>query len=153
VRSRILLSDGAFLLVAGTVQVVLELLGYFAGRGIWGHVLAHSPYTIGWVEAHGLAVLIGLLLVVIARRDGRRYWHGFALAVHLLLGAANLVFWQSFVTFAIVPVGVGTTIAHGMFAVAQTACLTIRGRPATATGQRKCPAPSASTTGPSASRI
>ena len=133
-RSRVLQFDGTFLLVAGAVQLVLELLGHFTGRGIWGDVFAHSPYTIGWVEAHGLAVLIGTLLLVVARSDGRRFWHGFALAVHVLLGTANLVFWHSFVTFDAVPMGIGATIAHGLFVAAQAACLANRGRWATVHG-------------------
>src|SRR5262245_48909406 len=102
-RSRVLLMDGVFLLVVGSVQLALELLGHFAGRGVWGDAFADSPYTIGFVEAHGLAVLIGVLLLAVGRRDSRRFWHAFALAVHVLLGTANLVFWDSFTTFGVVP--------------------------------------------------
>lgn len=122
-RGRVLLFDGAFLSVIGSVQMALELLGHFAGQGAWGDVFADSPYTIGWFEAHGLAMLIGILLLVIARRDGRRFWHGFALAVHALLGTANLLFWDSFVMFDVVPMGIGATVAHGLFVAAQGACL------------------------------
>ena len=91
--------DGAFFTIVGTTQMSLELIGHHLGAGPFGRVFEQSPYSIGWVEAHGLAALIGVLFPSAGGRDGRPYWHGFALAVHVLLGAANLVFWTSFVKF------------------------------------------------------
>ena len=72
--------DGGFLALVGTAQMTLELVGYHFGVGPFGRVFDHSPYTIGWVEAHGLAALIGVLFLVAGGRDGRPHWHGFALA-------------------------------------------------------------------------
>ena len=77
-RRRLLLANGAFLVVVGGVQVVLELLAYYAGSGPYGKIFESSPYAIGWVEAHGLAIIIGVLLFTVAARDGRRFWHGAA---------------------------------------------------------------------------
>jgi len=88
--------DGVFLAVIGGLQVTFELLSYYAGTGPLGGIFEQSPYTIGWVENHGLAFLIGMLFLLVAARDGRRFWHGFGLAVHVLLGLANIVFWSSF---------------------------------------------------------
>lgn len=119
IRQRILIVDGGFLALVGTVQVALELLAHFLGIGPYAGIFARSAYTIGWVEAHGLAALIGVLLLTAGVRDRRRRWHAFALAVHLLLGAANLVFWHSFVDFAMVPLGQLATAAHLLFATAQ----------------------------------
>jgi hypothetical protein len=48
---------------------------------------------MGLVEANGLAV-IGVLLW---RAQPLRSWHLTGAAVHVLLGASNLVFWQIFV--------------------------------------------------------
>ncbi len=111
-RRRLLLANGVFLVVVGGVQVAFELLAYFTGAGPYGDVFAESPYAIGWVEAHGLAFGIGVLLVTVAARDGRRFWHAFAAAVHTLLGTANLVFWDSFVVFGLVPMGIAATVVH-----------------------------------------
>ena len=61
--------------MVGGVQLVFELLAYYAGVGPYGYVFEESPYTIGWVEAHGLAFIIGVLLLTVAARDGRRFWH------------------------------------------------------------------------------
>ena len=85
-----MLIDGGFLALVGTAQMTLELVGHHLGAGPFGPVFDHSPYTIGWVEAHGLAALIGVLFLVAGGRERRPLWHGFALAVHLLLGGANL---------------------------------------------------------------
>ncbi len=119
IRQRIMIIDGGFLALAGAAQVTLEVLAHFLGVGPYAGLFAGSPYAIGWVEAHGLAAIIGVLLVVVGARDRRRFWHTFALTVHLLLGAANLVFWQSFVDFATVPLGELGTTAHLLFATAQ----------------------------------
>lgn len=115
--------NGIFLALVGAVQVTFELVGYFAGAGPLGTVFRDSPYTIGWVENHGFALLIGTLFLAVAARDGRRFWHGFALAVHVLLGVSNVVFWSSFVTFDVVPMGVAATVAHALFILAQSLCL------------------------------
>lgn len=117
-RRRLFLANGVFLVVVGGVQVVFELLAYYAGVGPYGYVFEESPYTIGWVEAHGLAFIIGVLLLTVAARDGRRFWHGLAAAVHTLLGTANLVFWDSFVVFGMVPMGIAATVVHFVFVAA-----------------------------------
>ncbi|MET0317422.1 MAG: hypothetical protein ABW188_11425 [Rhodococcus fascians] len=119
-RRRLLLANGVFLVVVGGVQVVFELVAYYTGAGPYGSVFTESPYAIGWVEAHGLAFLIGLLLIGVAARDGRRFWHAFAAGVHTLLGTANLVFWDSFVVFGMTGMGVAATAVHFVLVAAHT---------------------------------
>jgi hypothetical protein len=55
-------------------------------------VLGRPGGRIGFIEAHGLALIIGVPLWQAAPL---RIWHLTAAAVHLLLGTANLVFWPS----------------------------------------------------------
>jgi uncharacterized membrane protein len=129
-RRRLLLANGIFLVVVGGVQVVFELAAYYAGAGPYGYVFEESPYAIGWVEAHGLAFIIGVLLITVAARDGRRFWHVFAAAVHALLGTANLVFWDSFVVFGMVPMGIAATVVHFVLVTAHSAAWAVsRGVP------------------------
>jgi len=92
--------------------VVFELLAYYTGAGPYGYLFEESPYALGWVEAHGLAFIVGVLLLTVAARDLRRFWHVVAAAVHTLLGTANLVFWDSFVVFGMVPMGIAATVVH-----------------------------------------
>src|SRR5919112_458391 len=69
----ILLADGAFLLIAGFAALIADLAGYFLGAGPFA-ALAGQPLAIGAVEAHGLAVLVGLLLLW-ATADDHWRWH------------------------------------------------------------------------------
>ncbi len=129
-RRLLLTADGVFLTVIGGLQVVFEFLSYYRGAGPLGADFEGTPYIIGWVENHGLAMLIGLLLLLVARRNPQPFWHAFALAVHVLLGLANIVFWSSFIHFGVVPMGVVATIAHVVFVVVHAAALVRRGLPA-----------------------
>jgi hypothetical protein len=122
-RRRLLIANGVFLVVVGGVQVVFELLAYYKGVGPYGYVFEESPYAIGWVEAHGLAFIVGVLFLSVAARDLRRFWHVLAAAVHTLLGTANLVFWQSFIVFGMVPMGIAATVVHFVLVAAHVGAL------------------------------
>jgi hypothetical protein len=120
-RRAILIVNGIFLVLVGAVQMTLELLGHHLGVGPLGQAFAGSPYTIGFVEAHGLALIFGVLFLrAAAGSDIEAFWHGTGAIVHLLLGGANLLFWQSFVTFDLVPMGIVATAFHAVFALAQS---------------------------------
>jgi hypothetical protein len=122
-RRRLFIANGVFLVVVGGVQVVFELLAFYVGAGPYAEVFRDSPYTIGWVEAHGLAFIIGMLLLTVAARDGRRFWHVLAAAVHTLLGTANLLFWNSFIVFGMVSMGIVATVVHFVLVAAHIAVL------------------------------
>ena len=114
---RVLRFDGAFLLFVGVVAMAQEALGHFTGRGPLAHLHA-SPYTIGGFEAHGLAAILGFVLLKRAADADRRPWHWCGLAIHLLLGVANIAFWVSFTAFGFVTMGVVTTVFHAGFVYA-----------------------------------
>jgi hypothetical protein len=118
-RSTLMRANGAFLALVGGTQVIFELLSHFFGVGPWGRIFAASHFTIGFLEAHGLAFLIGVLLIFVAAADTKRFWHIFAACVHVLLGGANLLFWSSFVYWGLVAMGAIATVFHGLFLVAQ----------------------------------
>lgn len=106
-------------MVVGAVQFALHLSGYW-GVGPSTNSFHNSPYTIGFAEAHGLAILVGILLRWPARREPRRYWHLLGLVTHVLLGGANILFWASFTTFDMVVPGVLATIVHLVLVIAQS---------------------------------
>jgi hypothetical protein len=124
-RRRLLMANGVFLVVVGGVQVAFESLAYYAGTGPYGYLFEESPYALGWVEAHGLAFLVGVLLLSVAARDLRRFWHVFAAAVHTLLGTANLLFWDSFVVFGMVPMGIAATVVHFVLVAAHVGAFAV----------------------------
>lgn len=121
VNKTILRLNAIFLMLIGSLQMVSELLSHFKGIGPLGDRFMASPYTIGFFEAHGLAVLMGILLWR-ASASPERFWHQFAIIVHILLGCANLLFWNSFVQLDFVLPGVVATVFHGIFIVSEAYC-------------------------------
>lgn len=117
--------DGIFLATAGGAAMIAETVGHFFGRGPLAATLG-SPHTIGGFEAHGLAIVIAVLLLRAAARPDRRLWHGVGLSVHLLLGSSNILFWSSIVGQGLLLVGVVTTALHILFVAAHTLCLRTR---------------------------
>lgn len=114
IRTSILKTHAAFLLVASIGGMIMDSAGSFLGRGPEASVNAVTPYIgVGFFEAHGLALILG---VVLWRAPVARYWHWVAMSVAVLLGTANLAFWPIFTTIGILPMGYITTAAHALFA-------------------------------------
>jgi hypothetical protein len=129
-RSRriLLLINGGALAMVGVAQVILELLSYYAGVGIYGPLFHNSPYVVGWVEAHGLAALIGILFLAVAASDRGPRWHLVALCVHLLLATANILFWSGFRAFGMVGAGIVATTSHLLLVTAHLIAIASVGR-------------------------
>ena len=116
-RQAILRANAIFLLVAATAGLWTDVLGIFFSVGAQAPIIANAPYAgIGFIEAHGLAFIIGVLLW---RAAPERSWHLTAAAVHVLLGTANLVFWQIFIAADALWAGYVTTSLHWLFVVLQ----------------------------------
>ena len=114
-RRWILRTNALFLILFGGSGFLLDLRAYFLGKGPQSVLIANAPHTaIGFVEAHGLAVIIGVLLW---RARPSRPWHFTAATVHILLGASNLLFWQIFVAGNVLPLGYISTGLHWLFVV------------------------------------
>ena len=122
--------DGIFLMLAGGLAMIAETVGHFFGAGPFASDLG-SPHTIGGFEAHGLAFLIGVLLLRGARLADRRLWHRVGFVTHLFLGSANLLFWTSFVQQGLLAAGYVTTSLHIVLVVVHAIGLR-SGRPASA---------------------
>jgi hypothetical protein len=116
-RRMILRANALYLLVAAGGGLVSDIRGAFFGAGPVGVIVAAAPHAaIGFIEAHGLALIIGVLLW---RAEPTRAWHLAAAAVHILLGTANVVFWPIFVAADMLVVGYVTTALHAAFALLQ----------------------------------
>jgi hypothetical protein len=113
VRQLLLRLNAVFLVVAASGGLATDLGGAFLAKGPQAIVLARAPYAaIGFVEAHGLALILGVLLW---RALPSRASHFTAAAVHVLLGIANLVFWQAFNAADMPVTGYVTTLLHWTF--------------------------------------
>ena len=118
-RRSLLRANALFLLLAGAGGLRSDILGIFFGQGPVGRIVTAAPHAgIGFVEAHGLAVILGVLLW---RAAPERSWHLAAAAIHVLLGTSNVVFWQFFVAADMLAMGYITTLLHVLFVVLQLA--------------------------------
>ncbi len=115
-QQRILRANAVWLMVAASGGMLTDVLGIFFARGPQ-RMISIAPHTgIGFIEAHGLALIFGVLLW---RAAPARSWHLTAAAVHVLLGTANLVFWQYFVAADMLAAGYITTLLHWLFVALQ----------------------------------
>lgn len=110
--------DAVFLIVSGTFGLIADLASYLAGAGPFGDVLRANPLVIGVVEAHGLAVLTGIAAWGVSAL-APRYWHGHLAVTHLLLGGANVAFFQVFENVGARNGGIAVTAVHFAFVIAQ----------------------------------
>lgn len=116
----------ALLLVNGTLlgaialgAALADLAGAFLDLGPMAPSLYGNPQAIGFFEAHGLALILAILMLVNRRAAGAA-WNWVGALAHLLLGAANLMFWPVFAQAGLVPMGIATTVMHAIFLVLET---------------------------------
>jgi hypothetical protein len=148
-RAAVLRADAVFLMAASVGGLATDLAGAFLQRGLQSRVLAAVPAAaIGFVEAHGLALILG---IVLWRARVERAWHLTAAGIHQLLGTANLVFWPLFITADMLMVGYLTTTFHGLFLVGQLVAAATAGAPAP--GRARNPDMSAAAAGDLPSRV
>jgi hypothetical protein len=116
-RQLILRANALYIGVAGAAGLLFDIRGILYGAGPQGRILAEAPHAgIGFVEAHGLAVILS---IVLWRASAARSWHLTALSIDVLLGASNLFLWQIFVAANALPVGYVSTALHWTFATLQ----------------------------------
>src|SRR5262245_3994174 len=116
-RQHLLRANAIYLLVAATGGLITDISASFFDKGPQAVLIAAAPHTgIGFIEAHGLAFIIGCLLL---RAAPARWWHVTGAAVHTLLGTSNLLFWQIFIAADILAVGYITTGLHWLFVLLQ----------------------------------
>jgi hypothetical protein len=124
-RTVILRANAFYIALAGAAGLFFDIRGVLTGLGPQGRVLAEAPHAaIGFVEAHGLAVILAVLLW---RIGSRRASHVAALCLDVLLGTSNLAFWSMFVVSDALVVGYVSTTLHVTFAVLQGAVLLASG--------------------------
>ena len=97
----------------------MDIPGIYLGRGPESHILS-APYAgIGFLEAHGLAFIIGALLW---RAGTERLWHITGLSAQALLGICNLLFRKIFAAPGSMAAGYVFTSLHWLFVILQFAC-------------------------------
>ena len=116
-RYLILRANALYIGIAAFAGLIFDVRGVLFGLGPQGRLLASAPHAgIGFVEAHGLALILAVLLW---RAAPAPVWHLTAMAMAVLLGTSNLAFWQLFVETDALAVGYVTTCLHWTFAAAE----------------------------------
>lgn len=123
--SLLLAVNGTALSLTGFIQSMFDLGGYFLNKGPLAASLHGNLDAIGFLEAHGFAIIVGILLIMYRNAPDAR-WHWVASATHTLLAAANLMFWQAFSQYDLVPMGIVATAMHMVFAATQFVAAALR---------------------------
>lgn len=114
-RRIVLYVNGAFLALMGGPFAIFDLLSYFWGTGPLGMLFHNVGNTVGLFEAHGLAFILGLVLLRAARWEPVARWHLLGASSHLLLGTSNLIFWSFIVSMGVVTAEIVITSIHFLF--------------------------------------
>ena len=123
--SRLVLRSNAVFLGVASVGGLLawDVPAIFFGTGPEARVLGPVRYAgLGFLEAHGLAFILGVLLW---RTTPSRSWHLVAAFAEMLLGSANLVFWEIFSVADVMAAGYGSTTLHFPFVALNLAAAAI----------------------------
>src|SRR5215213_7188006 len=118
-RKAVLYVNGIFLAMMGGLFGIFDLLSYLFGSGPLGQLYYNVPMTVGLFEAHGLAFILGLLLLHAARVQPSGVWHLVGAGIHILLGSSNLIFWSLFLIWDVVTAEIVVTSIHWLLAAAQ----------------------------------
>ncbi|HEY9010460.1 MAG TPA: hypothetical protein VIN06_05540 [Devosia sp.] len=116
---RLLLVNGLVLGTVAFVAGIIDLVGVFGGAGPLAQFVG-QPVMVGMFEAHCLALLTSVLMLVHRRADGA-LWNLVGGIMHLVFFTANLMFWQFFVDTSAVPMGTAITAMHLVFLVLEFA--------------------------------
>jgi hypothetical protein len=106
--------NAGFLLLMGGVIAIADYVGYRTGAGPMGQMLHGNALAVGMQEAHGLAFLMGLVLIIYAVPDMRPSWHLLCVGIHMLLGGSNLMYWRGAVEYGVVGPEIVVTSIHGL---------------------------------------
>ena len=123
-RRKVLRANGYFLIGIGAVMVGLGLASRHASAGPLGATFSEQmpAAVLSWVEAFGLAAILGVIFVRTSRTSYPPFWNLVAASVHGLMATANLAYWDTFVTLDMTGPGTGATVAHLLFVALETWC-------------------------------
>jgi hypothetical protein len=128
----LLRANGLLLAVFGVIASIADLAGHFLGIGPHGTRLLGDPGTLGYFEAHALAVIVGVVLFRCAPREDNA-GHVLGAGVHAVLGGSNLLFWAAAEHYGMQTTVGAATVVHGVLVVAHLAAAAAK-RPDLLTG-------------------
>ena len=109
---KVLIVHGCFLMMLGCVVFLHALVGYQYSLGRFQFLSSNPIAAVGFLEAYGLAALIGLSLIFGSRAIPVRPWHLLGALTHLFLFGINVSFWDLYEPLGLSTVGWVATSAH-----------------------------------------
>ncbi|MFF8513328.1 hypothetical protein ACF064_35290 [Streptomyces sp. NPDC015492] len=126
IRRKVLRVNSYFLMAFGGVSIITgDIWSIWFAPGPWEEMLRGEPSVgIGGLEAHGFAFLFGVMLWRASRTTPTRQWHVYAAVAHTFLAVCNILLWDIYTLVGAVALGYISTIAHVVFATAETVAAT-----------------------------
>ena len=108
----ILKVDGIFLAGMGMLAGIADLASYYGGKGPFGQTYFQNSIIIGGFEAHCLAVILGLILILRSKSPEGLFYNKVAIGIHCVLGISNLVWFRVFYDTGMLSMGFIATALH-----------------------------------------
>lgn len=119
VSQKILRIHGYILLLIGAVVFINAFVGYNFSLGRFQFLSTNPTAAVGFLEAYGLAGMIGLSLIFGSRVFHKKPWHFLGALVHLFLFTINIAFWELYEPLGLTVAGWIATLFHAAVFILQ----------------------------------
>ncbi|MBX9765797.1 MAG: hypothetical protein K2X47_00880 [Bdellovibrionales bacterium] len=119
---KILKLHGFLLMGLGGLTCVNSVIGFHFSKGPFQFLGTNEVAAVGFIEAYGLAFLLGASLTTAAAKSARSLWHMIAAIAHLFLFIVNIRFWHLYEPLNLQPAGFIATGLHLVLIVIEATC-------------------------------
>ena len=122
-HSKKFLKIHGFLLTGlGGLTCVNSLIGFHLSKGPFQFLGSNEIAAVGFIEAYGLAFLLGVSLTIAAAKSYHYLWHMIAAIAHLFLFLVNIRFWHLYEPLNLQPAGAIATVLHFCLIILEATC-------------------------------
>jgi hypothetical protein len=119
---KILKFHGFFLTGLGGMACVNSIVGFNFSKGPFQFLGANEVAAVGFIEAYGLACLLGFGLMIAAKKSYHYSWHLMGAAIHLFLFLVNVSFWHLYEPLNLKMAGLIATAFHFCLIILEVNC-------------------------------
>ena len=120
--AKILRFHGIFLICLGGIAFANSLLGFQFSIGPFSFLSQNELAAVGFIEAYGLACILGFFLFLAGAKSYHFAWHLVAALIHLFLLAVNISFWHLYEPLGLQLPGILATGIHFLLVVLELGC-------------------------------
>lgn len=127
--SKKILKFHGFLLVGfGGVACLNSIVGSRFTKGPFLFLGTNEVAAVGFIEAYGLACLLGISLILAATKSYHSSWHLIPTVIHLFLFIVNIRFWHLYEPLNLQPAGLIATALHFCLIILEASCFFLERR-------------------------